>query len=100
MPVSNGKGLFVLAMFLPRRIKKGSYFFRNCLIFQCSGRQDSNLRPSGYEPDELPTAPPRDISILALLPERITKVREISFLRKGSSQEFLVMKAEQRDLNI
>ena len=23
--------------------------------------QDSNLRPSGYEPDELPTAPPRDI---------------------------------------
>ena len=22
--------------------------------------QDSNLRPSGYEPDELPTAPPRD----------------------------------------
>ncbi len=23
--------------------------------------QDSNLRPSGYEPDELPTAPPRDV---------------------------------------
>ena len=23
--------------------------------------QDSNLRPPGYEPDELPTAPPRDI---------------------------------------
>ena len=23
--------------------------------------KDSNLRPSGYEPDELPTAPPRDI---------------------------------------
>ena len=23
--------------------------------------QDLNLRPSGYEPDELPTAPPRDI---------------------------------------
>ena len=22
--------------------------------------QDSNLRPSGYEPDELPAAPPRD----------------------------------------
>ena len=22
--------------------------------------QDSNLRPPGYEPDELPTAPPRD----------------------------------------
>ena len=25
--------------------------------------QDLNLRPSGYEPDELPTAPPRDIYI-------------------------------------
>ena len=24
-------------------------------------RQDLNLRPSGYEPDELPTAPLRDI---------------------------------------
>ena len=24
--------------------------------------QDLNLRPSGYEPDELPTAPPRDIN--------------------------------------
>src|SRR5690606_20494024 len=23
--------------------------------------QDSNLRPSDYEPDELPTAPPRDV---------------------------------------
>ena len=23
--------------------------------------QDLNLRPSGYEPDELPAAPPRDI---------------------------------------
>ena len=22
---------------------------------------DSNYRPSGYEPDELPTAPPRDV---------------------------------------
>ena len=25
--------------------------------------QDSNLRPSGYEPDELPAAPPRDIEL-------------------------------------
>ena len=24
--------------------------------------QDLNLRPSGYEPDELPTAPPRDVN--------------------------------------
>ena len=26
--------------------------------------KDLNLRPSGYEPDELPTAPPRDIKLL------------------------------------
>ena len=26
-------------------------------------RQDSNLRPPGYEPDELPTALPRDVSL-------------------------------------
>ncbi len=25
--------------------------------------QDSNLRPSGYEPDELPAAPPRDVEL-------------------------------------
>ena len=25
-------------------------------------RQDLNLRPSDYEPDELPAAPPRDIN--------------------------------------
>ena len=25
--------------------------------------KDSNLRPPGYEPDELPTAPPRDIVV-------------------------------------
>ena len=30
--------------------------------------QDSNLRPSGYEPDELPAAPPRDL--------RMTKIRK------------------------
>ena len=28
-------------------------------------RQDLNLRPSGYEPDELPTAPLRDISFFS-----------------------------------
>ena len=26
--------------------------------------QDLNLRPPGYEPDELPTAPPRDNAML------------------------------------
>ena len=35
-------------------------------------RQDSNLRPPGYEPDELPTALLRDIHFaLILLPERL-----------------------------
>ncbi len=28
--------------------------------------KDLNQRPSGYEPDELPTAPPRDISLVPL----------------------------------
>ena len=32
-------------------------------------RQDLNLRPSGYEPDELPTAPPRDINNIKLMAE-------------------------------
>ena len=27
--------------------------------------QDLNLRPPGYEPDELPTAPPRDDAIFS-----------------------------------
>ena len=27
-------------------------------------RKDLNLRPSGYEPDELPTAPLRDIIVI------------------------------------
>ena len=27
--------------------------------------QDLNLRPSGYEPDELPTAPSRDIKFIS-----------------------------------
>ena len=28
--------------------------------------QDLNLRPSGYEPDELPAAPPRDVNLYRL----------------------------------
>ena len=39
-------------------------------------RQDSNLRPLGYEPNELPTAPPRDIN---MVPKTgIEPVREVS----------------------
>ena len=38
--------------------------------------EDLNLRPSGYEPDELPTAPPRDIN---MVPKTgIEPVREVS----------------------
>jgi hypothetical protein len=28
--------------------------------------QDSNLRPPGYEPDELPAAPPRVVNVITL----------------------------------
>ena len=41
--------------------------------------QDLNLRPSGYEPDELPTAPPRDIKLL--VPE--TGVEPVRSFRIG-----------------
>ena len=41
--------------------------------------QDLNLRPSGYEPDELPTAPPRDIKGKKMVPKTgIEPVREVS----------------------
>ena len=39
-----------------------------------------NLRPSGYEPDELPTAPPRDINMVpktGIEPVREYKSRRI-----------------------
>ncbi len=45
--------------------------------------KDLNLRPSGYEPDELPTAPSRDVNInVVVVPKTgIEPVRKYKFRR-------------------
>ena len=39
--------------------------------------QDLNLRPPGYEPDELPTAPPRDIKLKLVPKTGVEPVRSV-----------------------
>ena len=46
-------------------------------------RLDSNERPPGYEPGELPTAPLRDLSTSALLPNCDAKLRFSYRIAKG-----------------
>ena len=54
---------FLQSLFLLKKLEKHRISFEiRCFLWL--RRQDSNLRPPGYEPDELPTALLRDIHAL------------------------------------
>ena len=64
---------FWAAPFCVKKLEKHRISYRNP-VFLWLRRQDSNLRPPGYEPDELPTALLRDIDFtsagcLSIIPQ-------------------------------
>ena len=64
-----GQTEFVLAGSLKRKNDITRCYY-NLLCRYELRRQDSNMRPPGYEPGELPTAPLRDINITFYNPEK------------------------------
>ena len=51
----------VVVKYVVKTQKISTLYFYKMLISIWLRGIDSNYRPSGYEPDELPTAPPRDL---------------------------------------